>query len=585
MTEPNETEPKDARKDGGGDGVNLRLDPRWYPPLFLAVILVLLLVSLLPQGGFQLGAREAPRADFRPLRTIADTDVNPYGANFFLQHEAEPWKVEKTLQMARDAQLGWAKQHFPWEDIEIRKGKFWDDRLNKSTWEKYDRIVDTARRMNIQIIARLDRPPTWARQDNSVPEAPPDNINDYADFVGAVVEHYKGRIQYYQIWNEPNIYPEWGNRPIDPDAYVRLLKAASARAKSVDPNVRILSAPLAQTLEIGPRNLSELRFLEAMYQAGAGESFDILFANGYGFDLPPDDAPNPDVLNFQRVLLVRDIMVRNGDGAKPVWFNEFGWNAAPETFPIDKLLWKRVTEAQQAEWAVQAIESARANWDWAGVFCIWYFRQSGQIPLERADYFFRMVDVGFTPRQIYNQVKKATELIGVAQPGAYQESNPAVVFQGDWIQVANVESSGGLTRVSRTSGDSATIRFHGGEIAIMTRRGPDAPTIHVTIDGGETNRLPSDRQGRSYVDLYSAVAQPQSLITIADQLSGRDHILRITVGAPNTADRNPVFDLDGFVIGEARQGGILGVPLLAAAAGLLVIAGGVALVVWRRRSR
>ena len=585
MAEQNETESKDSRNGGGGDGVNLRLDPRWYPPLFLALIMILLLISLVPSSALRWLERDAPRTDIRSLRTIPDTDVNPYGANFFLQHEAEPWKVEKTLQMARDAQLGWAKQHFPWEDIEIRKGKFWDDRLNKSTWEKYDRIVDTARRMNIEIIARLDRPPTWARQDNSVPEAPPDNFSDYADFVGAVVEHYKGRIQYYQIWNEPNIYPEWGNRPIDPDAYVRLLKAASARARSIDPNVRILSAPLAQTLETGPRNLSELRFLEAMYRAGARESFDILFANGYGFDLPPDDPPNPDVLNFQRVLLVREIMTRNDDGAKPVWFNEFGWNAAPETFPTDKLLWKRVTETQQAEWAIQAIERARANWEWAGVFCIWYFRQSGQIPVERADYFFRMVDVGFTPRQIYNQIKKATESIGVAQPGAYQESNPAVVFQGEWTQVAGQDSSGGLARVSHAIGDSATITFHGSDISILARRGPDAPTIYVTIDGGEANRLPSDRQGRSYVDLYSATTQPKSLITIADQLSGRVHILRIAVGPANSTARDPVFDLDGFVIGEARAPDILGVPLLPAIAGLTVLACGVALFAWRRRAR
>ena len=34
----------------------------------------------------------------RKLRTIPDTDVNPYGANFFLQYEAEPWKVDKTLR-------------------------------------------------------------------------------------------------------------------------------------------------------------------------------------------------------------------------------------------------------------------------------------------------------------------------------------------------------------------------------------------------------------------------------------------------------------------------------------------------------
>src|SRR5689334_11529095 len=122
--------------------LNTRPDPRWYPPIFLGLILALILANVVGLPSPRWPSASA-RVEPAPLRTIPDTDVNPYGANFFLQYEAEPWKVDKTLQMAREANLGWVKQHFPWEDIELRKGKFWDDQLNKSTWEKYDRIVDT----------------------------------------------------------------------------------------------------------------------------------------------------------------------------------------------------------------------------------------------------------------------------------------------------------------------------------------------------------------------------------------------------------------------------------------------------------
>jgi hypothetical protein len=565
---------------------NPRPDPRWYPPLILVLLAVLGLATVVPLPGGSGEPRAAARAEPAPLRTIPDTDVNPYGANFFLQFEAEPWKVDKTLQMAREAGLGWVKQHFPWEDLELRKNKFWDDRLNKSTWEKYDRIVETARRHGLEIIARLDRPPPWTRRDNSVPEAPPDNPDDYGDFVAEVVRHYKGKIRYYQIWNEPNIYPEWGNRPVDPTAYVRLLRVAHQRAKEVDPNVRILSAPLAQTLEQSPRNLSELDYLEAMYRAGAREFFDIVFANGYGFDRPPEDPPDPNVLNFQRVVLVREVMVKHGDGHKPVWFNELGWNAAPESFPAEKLLWKRVAEPQQAEWVVQAIEQARARWQWAGVFCIWYFRQAGQIPPERADYYFRMVDVGFTPRPLYNAIKRAAEAIGPAGPGSYQESNPAVSYQGEWSAVVSPEASGGMARVGGTVGDSATIAFRGGELHLVTRKGPDAPTIYVTLDGHEANRLPRDRQGRSYADLYSATAQPRALVTIAENLPTRDHIVRITIGPPNPAARSAQLVLDGFVVQESEAGDVLGVVWGAAAFGGIALGGlalGAAALVWRRR--
>lgn len=552
---------------------------RWVAPLFLCAALIALGALLLQPRG------DASAAQPAPLRTVPDTDVNPYGANFFLQYEAEPWKVDKTLQMAREAGLGWVKQHFPWEDIELKKGRFWDDRLNKSTWEKYDRIVDTARKNNLEVIARLDRPPPWARKDNSVAEAPPDNFEDYGDFVAAVVERYRGRIRYIQLWNEPNIYPEWGNRSIDPAAYTRLLQIGYSRAKAADPNVRVLSAPLAQTLEVGPRNLSELLFLERMYAAGARGAFDILFANGYGFDRPPDDPPDPEVLNFQRVQLVREIMERHGDGDKPVWFNEVGWNAAPETFPTEKLIWKRVPEAQQAEWTLQAIKTARGAWEWAGVFCIWYFRQAGQIPAERADYYFRMVDVGFTPRPVYNLVKKATEGMGTVGAGAYQESNPAVVYAGNWQQVASPDASGGLWRVAGDPADSATISFHGTELRILTRKGPDAPTIYVTLDGREANRLPRDRQGRSYADLHSPTLQPRSLVTIAEELPARDHVVRITLGGAGAGAREASFVLDGFEVGETEPTDPLSLatPYLPYAAGAVLIGGAAIYLLSRRR--
>lgn len=554
---------------------------RLIAPLFFCA-------SLLAVGAFVFqSSRDAAAAKIppQPLRTLPDTDVNPYGANFFLQYEAEPWKVDKTLQMAREAGLGWAKQHFPWEDIELKKGRFWDDRLNKSTWEKYDRIVESALKNNIEIIARLDRPPPWTRKENSVAEAPPDNFDDYGDFVQAVVEHYRGRIRYYQLWNEPNIYPEWGNRAIDPEAYTRLLKIGYARAKAVDPNVRILSAPLAQTLEAGPRNLSELLFLERMYAAGARDSFDILFANGYGFDRSPDDPPDPNVLNFQRVQLVRQIMARHGDEAKPVWFNEVGWNAAPDSFPPDTLIWKRVPEQQQAEWTVQAIRRAREAWDWAGVFCIWYFRQAGQIPADRADYYFRMVDVGFTPRPVYNLVKKATEGLGVAGPGAYQESNPAVTYGGRWEQVAAPEASGGLWRAAHEPGDSATIAFRGTGVRVLTRKGPEAPTIYVTLDGREANRLPRDRQGRSYADLYSAAPQPTQVVTIAENLASRGHVLRITLGPGGGGGRETTFVLDGFEVAEADRSDLLTVaePYLPYGLGALLVGAAAVFVIGRRR--
>jgi hypothetical protein len=335
---------------------------------------------------------------------IPYTDVNPLGANFFLDREVEPWKQEKTLEMARQAGIVWIKQQFSWEEIEPqRKGEF--------EWSKYDRIVDLAEQYDMQIIARLDRPPAWARPSNPLPASPPDDLADYGDFVYEFVRRYRGRVRFIQIWNEPNLSAEWGFQRVDAVAYTRLLEVAYRRAKEADPEVVVLSAPLAITLEDASMrgNHNDLVFLEQMYQAGAGDFFDILSANAFGLDRPPEDPPAPGVLNFRRVELQRAIMERYGDEDKPVWINEYGWNAAPASFPDELLAWKRVSEAEQAEYTVRGIEWARAHWPWLGAVNLWYFRQVGDVPPDRAAYYFALVDPDFTPRPVYEAVRQAAQ--------------------------------------------------------------------------------------------------------------------------------------------------------------------------------
>jgi len=356
-------------------------------------------VALLGAIGIVMLARRA--AEPGP---IPHTNVNPYGANFFLEREVESWKRDRTLEMAQAAGIGWIKQQFPWAEIEpLRKGEF--------DWAKYDRIVDLAGEYGMEIIARLDRPPNWTRQDNRFETSPPDDLADYGDFVYAFVRRYQGRVRYIQIWNEPNLTAEWGFQRVDAVAYTRLLQEAYRRAKEADPGVVVLSAPLAITLEDASMrgNHNDLVFLEQIYQAGAGDYFDILSANAFGLDRPPEDPPDPEVLNFRRVELQRAIMKRYGGGDRPVWMNEYGWNAAPASCQEKLQTWVRVTDAERADYTVRGIAWARAHWPWLGVVNIWYFRQVGDIPPDRPAYYFGLVDPDFTPRPVYDALRRANQ--------------------------------------------------------------------------------------------------------------------------------------------------------------------------------
>jgi len=554
--------------------------------LILAALLVLL-VGLL---GFVL-IRHAIQAaslddEWIPARTIPNTDVNPYGANFFLAREVETWKRERTVEMARQAGLGWAKQQFSWAEIEpLQKGEFIDPVSGESSWAKFDQIVDLYRASGMQVIARLDRAPAWARPPDTRPETPPTDFEDLGDFVYAFVDHFKGRVQYIQIWNEPNIYPEWGEQAVDPVAYTEMLRIAYERAKEADPDVHVLSAPLAITLgephpEPGKwRSMPDLDYLEAMYQAGAGDYFDILSANAFGFDLPPEDPPDPDVLNFRRVELQRKIMERYGDDDKAIWFNEYGWNAAPAYFDEEDLIWERVSEEKQAEYTLRGIELARQDWPWAGVFNIWYFRQTGQqyTPNDAA-YYFRMVDVDFTPRRVYDAVQDATSSLFVATAGFFEETNPAVVADSHWRGVIASEASGQGLLESDVQDARLTFTFYGHSVDLIARQGPQEGRLLVTLDGRSISGLPTDEQGRSYLDLQSPNEVWQARIPIASGLAPDQHVVRLTVSDGQPALAN----IDAFEVNAGQPPSFPIVPLAVLGLGVLALA---VVLVWDWRNR
>ena len=306
-----------------------------------------------------LSARLRPPLDLQPAAVTDYVNVNPFGVNTFLEQEVDPAKRAQLVQMADEAGFHWLRQEFPWQDIEIHgKGDFEDRRHEpyRSAWEKYDQIVEMTEAQGLELIVRLSTPPAWSRvQGDAVGTfAPPDDVQDFADFVTAVVSRYKGRIRYYQLWNEPNIYPEWGNYPIDPEAYVALLKAGAEAARAADPNVVIIAGALAATIDLQPnavpdrQSLSDLIFLQRMYDAGAAPYFDIMAVQGYGlWSGPTDTRMHPRVLNISHHLFIRDLMVKNSDAHKPIWISEMNWNVAPEDV---EPRYGRVTPAQQARY-------------------------------------------------------------------------------------------------------------------------------------------------------------------------------------------------------------------------------------------
>ena len=239
------------------------------------------------------------------------------------------------------------------------------------------------------------------------PYTPPADFQDFVDYAVAVAERYRDRIQYYQVWNEPNLYPEWGDQTVNAEAYTELLCRTYDALKAVDPAIVVITGALGPTVDLSGRNAYDLLYLQRMYQAGAGRCFDILSVQGYGlWSGPTDRRLRPVTINYQRHLLIRDMMVANGDAHKPIWISEAGWNPVPNDPAIADLeRYGRATMDEAAAWAPLAYERARQEWPWIGMIAWWYFKPASDANQGQSWYYFRMVEPDFTPTPVYEALK------------------------------------------------------------------------------------------------------------------------------------------------------------------------------------
>lgn len=315
-----------------------------------------------------------------------------------LTDEVEEWKIQRSLVMVREMGAPWIVEYFPWAYYEGARGDF--------NFSHADTVIEHAEAQGLTVIARLGLAPAWARPKPDAQQTTDTYLDaahyaDFANYVSKFVARYEGRVKYVIIWNEPNLSLEWGYRPVDPAGYVAMLKLAYAAAKEANPEVQVLAGALAPTLEPdgSPWGLNDLTYLQRLYAAGFARYYDVLAVHAYGLGFAPDEPPAPEVLNFRRVELARQIMEANGDGDKPVMITESGWNDSPR--------WSRaVKPGVRAEYTIGSYAWAEAHWPYVKAVCTWAFRFPA--PLYTYGDYYAFVSPDFTPRAVYDAVQQWT---------------------------------------------------------------------------------------------------------------------------------------------------------------------------------
>lgn len=363
-----------------------RLVRRYSPTALRLIVIYVCLAQLAPAG---------PRLLPEPPQVV-DTQHPLVCVHTRLTDEVEDWKIQRTLQMVREMGATTIVEFFPWAYVQPSE--------NTYDWHHPDRIINMAHQQGLQVIARLGVVPVWARpkpeeqKKTSLYYLAPEHYADYARFVGAFAAHYRGKVEQIIAWNEPNLTSEWGFRKVTPEEYVQFLKLVYQAAHAGNPDVILLGAPLAPTLEPpdSPIAMDDIDFLQRVYAAGGGAYFDALAVHTYGFTTPPDDAPKADTLNFRRFELLHAIMEKYGDGQKPVYITETNWNDDPR--------WnKAVRPSERITYTLDSIKFVERNWPTVKNLCFYYFRSPTLIH-NYLDYFV-FVTPTFRPRPIYDAIQ------------------------------------------------------------------------------------------------------------------------------------------------------------------------------------
>ncbi len=482
------------------------------------VSVILVMVALGCAGGL-LSLQQQWAIHIRGWEIATESDSTlPYrlplaGVNADLTQYSDA-ELASHLEAMQRLGITWIRQPLRWTDLEPAPGEY--------AWAAWDRIVSAVdEHPPLRLVAVLLETPPWARHNRASdnPTAPPENNADLAAFASAIAARYGDRIDYYQIWDEPNLTIGWGGLNPNPAAYAALLQSAYTAIHARDPEATVIAAGLAPTLETGPRNISDILFLRALYAHGAGNFFDAVAGKPYGFDSGPlDRRVDEGVLNFSRLILLREEMIRHGDAGKALWASHFGWNALPDNWTGAPSIWGGQSRASQLTFIRDAYARAAREWPWTGGLILesWQPRASADDPR----WGFALVRPGENLAELPGELFVFPAEGSAAIAGRYPAQNLYARYSGDW-EFGELGADVGYSNDGQFIFD-----FWGTEIALELRRDNYRAYLYINIDGAPANALPTADDGRAYTVLTSADALPHTdVITVARGLSPGPHRL------------------------------------------------------------
>ncbi|ULQ58930.1 hypothetical protein K7I13_10390 [Brucepastera parasyntrophica] len=216
--------------------------------------------------------------------------------DFFGMAHAGDTRTEEEYELLDDLSAVWMRKTFRWNQIEETEGA-WD-------FERWDDFVDSGKAAGKKILAVLAYDVGWIYGEDVEARRHiiPEKIPYFLRYVEEVVLRYKGRIDAYEIWNEPN-WTFW--RGPNKDFY-ELSRAAAEKIREIDPEAYIIAASVSRV----PKG-----FIKGMFKAGAMDQADAISFHPYAV------SPKASVRLFDKLEKIVKEFGFTGD----IWITEVGY--------------------------------------------------------------------------------------------------------------------------------------------------------------------------------------------------------------------------------------------------------------------
>jgi hypothetical protein len=203
--------------------------------------------------------------------------------------------VPEDFEMLDELGIAWQRRTCRWSSLEPQQGEW-----NFSGWDAYVRDSKAAGK---KILAILGYDTDWL---HGKPNAPrrinSDELPLYLNFVETVVSRYKGEIDAYEIWNEPNMMSWKGTK----DEFFEMTRAAAIKVREIDPNAIILAGSFWRT----PKS-----WIKKMFKSGILEYVDAVSFHPYAVN------PGGAVKLFDKL----EALLTEGNFKGDIWVTEVGY--------------------------------------------------------------------------------------------------------------------------------------------------------------------------------------------------------------------------------------------------------------------